>query len=67
MAKKQVIYLIWELHNGVSPRLRDGYFDKKSAYKSVEMRNNREKKENSKHRYYVKEFEIKGDLKYERR
>ena len=31
MAKKQVIYLIWELHNGVSPRLRDGYSDKKSA------------------------------------
>ena len=62
MTKKQLIklkiYLIWELHNGVTPRLRDGFLNKKSAYKSVEIRNNREKKEGSKHRYYVREFEV---------
>lgn len=58
MKKKRVIYLIWELHNGVRPRLRSGHMDKKSAYKTVEVWNNREKKWDSKHRYYVKEFEI---------
>ena len=56
--KKRIIYLIWELHNGVEPRLRSGYMDKKSAYKTVDVWNNREKKWDSKHRYYVREFEI---------
>lgn len=58
MIEKQIIYLVWERHNGVDPRLRRAYFNKKSAYKSVEMANNREKKEGSKHRYYVREFEV---------
>ena len=59
MTEKQIVYLIWELHNGVKPKLRDGYLNRKSAYKSVEERNNREKREGSKHRYYVREFELK--------
>lgn len=44
MKDKQIIYLIWELHNGVEPRLRTGYFDKKKAYQTIEQWNNREKK-----------------------
>ena len=56
MTEKQKIYLIWELHNGVEPRLRTGYISKKSAYRTVEIWNNREKDE--KHSYYVKEFEV---------
>lgn len=55
---KQVIYLIYELHNGVEPRLKRGYMNKKSAYKIVEHWNNREKKWETEHRYYVKELEI---------
>ena len=62
MTKKQQnklkIYLIWELHNGVERRLKTGYMDKKSAYKKVEVWNNREKKEDCGHRYYVREFEV---------
>ena len=56
MTKKIMIYLIWELHNGVEPRLRTGYLDKKTAYRKVEEWNNREKDEI--HEYYVREFEI---------
>lgn len=58
MIKKTIVYLIYELHNGVRPRLRTGYLDKKSAYRKVEEWNNREKKWESEHRYYVKEFEV---------
>lgn len=58
MTEKRLIYLIYELHNGIEPRLRTGYMNKKNAYHKVEEWNNREKKENSKHRYYVKEFEV---------
>lgn len=53
-----IIYLVYELHNGFEPRLRRGYLNRKTAYKNVEERNNREKKEGSKHRYYIKEFEV---------
>ena len=56
-----IIYLIWERHNGVEPRLRTAYFKKRTAYRKVEEWNNREKKENSKHRYYIREFEVKED------
>ena len=52
--KKKLIYLIYELHNGVEPRLRTGYLNRKSAYRKVEEWNNRE----DIHSYYVKEFEI---------
>lgn len=57
---KITIFLIWEKHNGVEQRLKTGYIDKKSAYRKVEEWNNREKKEGSKHKYYVREFEIMG-------
>lgn len=56
-----IIYLIWERHNGVQPRLRTGYLNKRTAHRKVEEWNNREKKENSEHRYYVREFEIRED------
>jgi hypothetical protein len=56
-----IVYLIYERHNGTEPRLRLGYTDKRRAHRLVTERNNREKKEGSKHRYYVKEFEIKED------
>ena len=51
--KTRIIYLIYELHNGVDARLRTGYMNKRWAYRKVEEWNNREKKENSKHMYYV--------------
>ena len=56
--KKKIIYLIYELHNGVEPRLRTAYFNKRKASRKVEEWNNREIKENSEHRYYIKEFEV---------
>lgn len=59
MTKKTIVYLIYELHNGTERRLRLGYTDKRKAYRLVKERNNREKKEGSKHRYYVKEFEVR--------
>ena len=49
------VYLIYELHNGVEPRLRTGNVNKRTAYKKVEEWNNREKKV---HSYYIKEFEV---------
>ena len=55
---KKVVYLIWELHNGVERRLKTGYFDKKLAYKKVDEWNNREKKWGTNSRYYVKEFMV---------
>ncbi len=58
-----IVYLIYELHNGVEPRLRTGYANRRTAYKKVEEWNNREKKEESKHRYYIKEFEVREWLK----
>lgn len=59
MCKK--IYLIWELHNGVEPRLRMGYSNKKSANNKVVELNNREKRNGSDSKYYLKEFEIYED------
>lgn len=56
--EKMIIYLIYELHNGVKPRLRTGYTNKRKALKKVEEWNNRELKEDSDHRYYMKEFEV---------
>jgi len=41
-----IVYLIYELHNGVEPRLRTGYANRRTAYKKVEEWNNREKKKN---------------------
>ena len=52
-----IIYLIWELHNGVEPRLRTAYTNKKTAYKKVDEWNNREKEE--RHKYYIKELEVR--------
>jgi len=49
-----IVYLIYELHNGVEPRLRTGYVNRRTAYKKVEEWNNREKV----HNYYIKEFEV---------
>ena len=60
MTKKRLIYLIYELHNGVEPRLRTGYMNKRDAYRKVEEWNNRETKWESEHRYYVKELEVIG-------
>ena len=51
---KRTIYLIYELHNGVEPRLRYGYMRRKPAYQKVEELNNRENSLN----YYVKEFKV---------
>lgn len=51
--------MIYEMHNGVEPRLRTAYFNRKSAYKKVEEWNNREK--NERHEYYIKEFEVRCD------
>lgn len=56
--KKVSIFLIYELHNGVEPRLRTAYFNKRKASRKVGEWNNRERKEDSKHRYYIKEFEV---------
>lgn len=56
--KKVTIFLIYELHNGVKPRLRTAYFNKRKASRKVEEWNNRERKEDSEHRYYIKEFEV---------
>ena len=52
-----IIYLIYELNNGVEPRLRTGYANRRTAYKKVEELNNREKEEV--HSYYIKEFEVR--------
>lgn len=53
-----MIYHIWELHNNVEPRLRMAYINKKSANKKVAELNNREKRNGSDSKYYVKEFEV---------
>lgn len=54
-----IIYLIWERHNGVERRLRTAYVNKRKAYRKVEEWNNREKKEDCGHWYYVREFEVR--------
>ena len=59
--RNKKIYLIFELHNGVEPRLRTGYCNRKSAHKKVEEWNNREKNWNSPHRYNIREFEVVCD------
>ena len=56
-----IIYHIWELHNGVKPRLRYGYTNRRSANKKVVELNNREKKNGSNSKYYLKEFEVYED------
>ena len=53
-----MIYHIWELHNNVEPRLRMAYTNKKSTNKKVAELNNREKRNGSDSKYYVKEFEV---------
>lgn len=58
MTKKQIIYLIYELHHGVEPRLRTGYFNRRLACRKVDEWNNREEKEGSEHKYYIREFEV---------
>lgn len=50
-----IVYLIYELHNGVERRLKSGYANKKLAYKKVEEWNKWNK---GVHEYYVREFEI---------
>lgn len=49
-----IIYLIYEMHNGVEPRLRTGYTNKRKALKKLEEWSNRV----SEHIYYMKEFEV---------
>lgn len=49
-----IVYLIYELHNGVEPRLKTGYINKKTAHKKIEEWNNRE----NEHKYYIKDFEV---------
>lgn len=56
-----IIYHIWELHNGFEPRLRMAYVNKRTAYTKVVELNNREKKNNSNSKYYIKEFEVYED------
>lgn len=56
-----IIYHIFELHNGVEPRLRYGYINRRTAYKKVVELNNREKKNGSNSKYYLKEFEVYED------
>lgn len=56
-----IIYHIFELHNGVEPRLRMAYTNKKSANKKVVELNNREKRNGSDSKYYLKEFEVYED------
>ena len=56
-----IIYHIFELHNGVEPRLRMVYTNKKSANKKVVELNNREKRNGSDSKYYMKEFEVYED------
>lgn len=56
-----IIYHIFELHNGVEPRLRMAYISKKSANKKVVELNNREKRNGSDSKYYMKEFEVYED------
>jgi hypothetical protein len=51
-----IVYLIYELYNGVEPRLRTRYVNRRNAYKKVEEWNNREKEKV--HSYYIKEFEV---------
>lgn len=53
-----IIYHIFELHNGVKPRLRMAYTKKRTAYKKVIELNNREKRNGSNSKYYMKEFEV---------
>ena len=53
-----IIYHIFELHNGVKPRLRYGYTNRRSAHKKVVELNNREKRNGSNSKYYMKEFEV---------
>ena len=48
------IYLIWEKHNGVEPRLKTAYFSKSDVYRKMNEWNNRIKE----HIYYVKELEV---------
>ena len=56
--KRFKIYHIFELHNGIEPRLKTAYLNKRKAQRKVDEWNNREIKENSEHRYYIKEFEV---------
>lgn len=56
-----IIYHIFELHNGVEPRLRMAYMNKKIAHKKVKELNNREKRNGSDSKYYMKEFEVYED------
>lgn len=56
-----IIYHIFELHNGVESRLRMAYTNKKSANKKVIELNNREKRNGSDSKYYLKEFEVYED------
>lgn len=56
-----IIYHIFELHNGVEPRLRMAYTNKKIAHKKVVELNNREERNASDSKYYMKEFEVYED------
>ena len=52
----KTIYLIWELHNKVEPRLLTAYFSKEKA----EMRVNQLKeREGDVHDWYIKPFEVR--------
>ena len=52
----KTIYIIWELHNKVEPRLLTAYFSKEKA----EMRVNQLKeREGDVHDWYIKPFEVR--------
>ena len=53
-----IVYLIYRLHYGVKPKLITGYVNKRMAYRKMDEWNNREKKWDGNHSYYIKEFEI---------
>jgi len=49
-----IIYVIWELHNGVEPRIKTAYISKRKALKKLGEWSNR----TSEHHYYMKELEV---------
>lgn len=52
-----IIYMIWEMHHGIEPRLKTAYLNRKSAYRKVEQWNKWE----DEHEYFIKEFEVRED------
>ena len=49
-----IIYVLWELHNGVEPRIKTAYTSKRKALKKLGEWSNRP----SEHNYYMRELEV---------